>query len=59
LSLAKNTLETKLTPWNRVLLEKLIVTQMVKKFPATIFPENIIVIDPVVVLFLTNISAMK
>jgi hypothetical protein len=25
---------TQLTPWNRVLLEKLIVTQLVKKFPA-------------------------
>jgi len=23
-----------LTPWNRILLEKLLVTQLVKKFPA-------------------------
>jgi hypothetical protein len=26
-------LETQLTPWNRVILEKLIVTQLVSKFP--------------------------
>jgi hypothetical protein len=29
-----NTYHKKLTPWSRVLLEKLTVTQLVKKFPA-------------------------
>jgi len=37
-SKAQTLLKNKLTPWNTILLQKLIITQLVKKFPAFMEP---------------------